>query len=69
LSVSWWQYREPGSYTGQVALTNADRPVASLQVPANARAGDTIHLIGEVSDAGKPPLTRYTRVIVTVEAN
>jgi len=35
-------------------------------VPADAKTGDTIHLIAEVTDSGKPPLTRYARVIVTV---
>jgi hypothetical protein len=37
-----------------------------MQVPADARDGDTIHLIAEVTDSGRPPLTRYSRVIVTV---
>ncbi len=69
LRTSWWQYREPGSYTGRVTISGADRAVASVQVPADAREGDTIHLIGEVTDSGRPPLTRYSRVIVTVEEN
>ena len=47
---------------------DADRAVASVQVPADAKAGETIHLIAEVTDSGKPPLTRYARVILTVKA-
>jgi hypothetical protein len=66
LTTSWWHYREPSSYEGAVAIDRADRARASLQVPADARPGDTIHLIAEVTDSGKPPLTRYARVIVTV---
>ncbi len=69
LHYSWWQYREPGTYKGVVAIKDADKGLASVQVPADAKPGDTIHLIAEVTDAGKPPLTRYARVIVTVRAN
>ncbi len=67
LYYSWWQYRDPGTYKGEAVITNSDRAAASVQVPADAKAGETIHLIGEVTDAGKPPLTRYARVIVTVQ--
>jgi len=66
LYFSWWQYRDPGSYKGTVSIRDADRGVASFTVPADAKPGDTIHLIAEVTDDGKPPLTRYARVIVTV---
>jgi hypothetical protein len=68
LSYSWWQYREPSTYKGEVMVHDADRAVASVQIPADAKAGETIHLIAEVTDSGKPPLTRYARVIVTVKA-
>ena len=66
LRTSWWHYREPGTYPKPVGVGDADRAVASLQVPADAGVGDTIHVIAEVTDSGKPPLTRYARVIVTV---
>jgi hypothetical protein len=69
LSYSWWQYREPGTYKGEVSIRDADRTVASVQIPSDAKGGDTIHLIAEVTDAGKPALTRYARVIVTVRGN
>ncbi len=68
LYYSWYQYREPGTYGGRVAIKDADRGLASFAVPADAKPGDTIHLIAEVTDDGKPPLTRYARVIVTVRA-
>jgi hypothetical protein len=42
--------------------------VAQVQIPQDAAPGQTIHLIGEVTDLGKPALTRYTRVIATVRA-
>jgi hypothetical protein len=67
LRYQWWQYREPSTYKGEVAIRDAEKAVAYLQVPADAKAGDTIHMIAEVTDSGKPPLTRYARVIVTVK--
>src|SRR5262249_42638845 len=66
LFFRWWQYKDAGRYKGDVAITNEDRGVASITVPADAKPGDTIHLIAQVTDGGKPPLTRYARVIVTV---
>ena len=66
LTYLWWQYREPGTYKGELSLRDADKPISYFQVPADAKAGETIHLIAEVTDSGKPPLTRYARVIVTV---
>ena len=68
LYYSWWHYREPGTYKGTVPIKDPDRGLASLVIPADAKPGETIHLIAEVTDDGKPPLTRYARVIVTVRA-
>jgi hypothetical protein len=68
LSYSWWQYREPGTYKGELNIRDEDKAVASVQIPADAKPGETIHLVAGVTDSGKPPLTRYARVIVTVKA-
>ena len=37
-----------------------------MRVPADAKAGETIHIIAEATDNGAPPLTRYAHVVVTV---
>jgi hypothetical protein len=66
LSGRWWQYREAGTYPGPVRITPRGRFGASIKVPADAKAGHTIHLILEVKDNGSPALTRYQRVILTV---
>lgn len=74
LDVKWWQYREAGTYAGQVQLASAptrtsagvSRLGAGLTVPADAKPGDTIHIITEVTDRGSPTLTRYARFILTV---
>ena len=67
LSFLWWHYKDPGKYRGEVVIKDADRAAASVAVPADAKPGDTIHLIAQVTDNGKPPLTRYARVIITVK--
>ena len=68
LEFNWWQYREPGSYKGQTEIRDADRATAYVRIPTDAKPGDTMHFIAEVTDSGKPPLTRYARIIVTVRA-
>ena len=69
VSYRWWQYEEVDTYPGQVTIDRADQPKTSFTVPADAMAGQTIHLILEVTDAGSPALTRYRRVIATVVRN
>lgn len=65
LRYRWSVYPEPGSYRGAIGIRNADTAAATLDVPADA-AGQTIHVILEVTDRGAPPLTRYRRVVVRV---
>jgi hypothetical protein len=67
LIYKWWQYQEADSYEGSVQIQNASQQSASFKVPADAGQGKTIHLICEVTDMGVPQLTRYQRVVVTVE--
>ena len=57
---------EAGSYPGRVSLSDATALATTLQVPADAAPGSTIHLILEATDDGTPALTRYQRVVVTV---
>lgn len=74
LDIKWWQYREAGTYAGQVRLARGTARAAggvsnlsnSVTVPSDAKPGDTIHIIAEVTDAGSPTLTRYGRFILTV---
>ena len=66
VTVRWWQWREVGSYPGRVTLANPTSLATSMQIPADARAGQTVHLILEATDNGTPALTRYQRVVVSV---
>jgi len=65
LSCKWWVYAEAGGYWGSPEIGGAETPEAALTVPRDA-AGRTIHVILEVADDGRPPLTAYRRAILTV---
>lgn len=67
VNFHWWQYKEACTYDGAVEITGAQEDEATFTVPKETRAGDTIHIILAATDDGIPPLTRYQRVIVTVE--
>ncbi|WP_341224886.1 nucleoside hydrolase-like domain-containing protein [uncultured Arcticibacterium sp.] len=67
LTYKWWHYNDAGSYQGNVIIKKSLKRSTSLLVPADAKSGDTIHVICEVNDSGKPSLTRYQRTIITVK--
>lgn len=77
LSYEWFYYGEPGtlalsnSRTGRpLEIRNFDQPEAWFIAPParTMPAGTgTLHIILAVTDHGTPRLTRYQRVIVTVE--
>lgn len=66
LTFHWWQYEEADTYPGNVAIENPANQETSLTVPVNTMKGQTIHVVCEVTDAGTPQLTRYQRVIITI---
>ncbi|MBN2313615.1 MAG: DUF1593 domain-containing protein [Sedimentisphaerales bacterium] len=67
LSYRWWQYQEAGTYKGKIAIKNATSKSASVTLPSDAKSSQTAHFICEVADDGSPPLTRYQRVVITIE--
>ena len=66
LTYSWWQYVEAGTYSGNVKIEGMQGVHASVIVPEDAKPGNTIHVICEVTDDGVPQLTRYQRVVIQV---
>jgi hypothetical protein len=67
MSYLWFQYREAGSYQGFVSFRPYASNLYSLPVTAPiVKSKQSIHFILKVTDKGKPPLSRYKRVIVTV---
>jgi hypothetical protein len=65
VAVKWWQYRV-GTYPGEIAFSRPSAAVTEVRGPADARSGQTIHIILEATDDGSPALTRYRRLIVSV---
>jgi len=66
LTYSWWAYTEAGTYRKPVELQNSLLPVAQLAIPSDA-SGKSIHVICEVKDNARFPMTRYRRVIINIE--
>lgn len=67
VSVRYWQFRV-GTYPGTVTVVAGPPGQAVLQVPADALAGQTIHLIVEATDNGHPALTSYQRILIRVRS-
>ncbi len=67
LSYLWFPYPEAGSYEGPVKIDGADNGRAIWIVAPKVEKPATIHVILRVTDKGSPPLSRYRRVVVTVE--
>lgn len=68
LTCRWWHYAEAGTYSGDV-LPESKAPKTTIAIPKDARPGDEIHMVCEVTDAGSPSLTRYQRVVIRVTDN
>jgi len=76
LSYEWFCYTEAGTFpvssarSGQpLEIKNFDQPEAWFEVPVNRvmpPGKGTIHIILAVTDHGTPRLTRYQRVIISV---
>jgi hypothetical protein len=67
VSVTWWQYNDAGTYPGDITFSDPAALTTTLRVPDDAKPGQTINIILEATDSGTPPLTRYQRIVVTVQ--
>jgi hypothetical protein len=66
-NFKWWQYHEVDSYPGKIVIQDPTTARQLITIPQDAKPGDSIHLIAEVSDNGTPALTRYKRIVLTIE--
>jgi len=62
----WWPFVEASSCESPASIASDREAEAVVKVPSTAQAGDTIHVICEVTDTGIPSLTRYQRVVITI---
>ena len=66
VAVKWWRWKDVDTYPGEVTLAAPSSLVTNLRIPADAAASQTIQLVLEATDDGRPALTRYQRVVITV---
>jgi hypothetical protein len=67
LSFLWFHYPEAGTYKKAIPFNSAENtPRAEIKAPEVEKA-ETAHFILKLTDKGQPALTRYQRLIVTIE--
>lgn len=65
LTLNWLQFKV-GTYQGTVSVENPKSAKTTFVVPADAKSGETIHLVLQVQDDGQFNLIRYHRIVITV---
>ena len=70
LSYYWFQYREAGTYPGELpfGLSPKLKNLHTIKAPTVTKP-ETVHFIVAVTDKGTPSLTRYGRILVTILPN
>ena len=63
ISFHWWQQQEIG--TAKLTIDDVANAITAVRIPADA-AGQTLHLICEVSDNGPFNLKSYQRIIIVI---
>lgn len=64
VAYRWFLYKEAGNYKGNLMLNTPGAEDVSLIVP-ELKSNESLHIICEVKDDGKPSLFSYRRVIIT----
>ena len=65
LVAHWLVYPEAGTYRGVISLSDARGETTGFVTP-QVEQTETIHVILQVQDSGRPPLSAYRRAVVTV---
>jgi len=66
LSYLWFNYLEAGSYKKLIKIASAENAHGAWVKAPEVEKNETAHFILKVTDKGKPRLSRYKRVIVTI---
>ena len=66
LSFLWFHYPEAGSYNELIPVPGAENVYHVNFVAPEVDKPETAHIILEVTDKGKPALSRYKRVVVNI---
>ena len=67
LQFEWMVYPEAGSYRGPLPELQGSTGAQASFVAPEVTSTQTIHLLLAITDKGSPPLTRYARVVVTLD--
>ena len=67
VAVRWWRWKAVDTYPGDVSFSDPSGLVTTLRVPDDALPGQVLQLVLEATDAGKPALTRYQRIVVAAK--
>ncbi|MEL7121057.1 MAG: nucleoside hydrolase-like domain-containing protein [Bacteroidota bacterium] len=66
LEMSWWIYKEAGTYEGELQIKNSNQERITFSIPPDAQ-GKEIHLILEVKDLNKiASLYDYRRIVLQI---
>ena len=65
VTVKWWQFQGITAMPA-INIIHPNSLQTEIQIPKEAVAGQSIHLILEASDNGTPELTSYQRVIISI---
>ena len=66
LTYRWWLYWEASTWRGELKLGELNRATLEFKAP-EVEYSRTLHLILEVTDAGRPPLTSFRRVVIEID--
>lgn len=67
LTFLWFQYPEAGSYNETIKLGPPENSHRIFGTAPVVEKEQTVHIVLKVTDKGSPKLTRYKRVIVSIQ--
>lgn len=67
LSFLWFNYPEAGSYKKIIKIDSAENSHGAYIIAPKVEKRETAHFILKVTDKGTPALSRYKRIIVTID--
>lgn len=65
LQINWVPFNTE-KYSGELLIENPFEEEVTVLIPSEAKKGEAIHLVVEVTDDGIIPMTRYHRIILKV---
>jgi hypothetical protein len=66
-SFLWFNYPEAGTYKKPIKVDGAENAHGAYVIAPKVDKEETVHFILKVTDKGKPQLSSYKRVIVTIK--